>query len=45
MLEDKVYSNNAYTEDDLKRSIQDTLYSISPRELYTTYKVLHMTCP
>jgi len=37
MLEDKEYSNNPYTEDDLKRSIQDLLYSISPTEHYATY--------
>lgn len=37
MLEDKAYSNNPYSEDDLKRSIQDIRYSISPTEHYAKY--------
>jgi len=37
MLEDKAHSNKPYTEDDLKRSIKDLLYSVSPTEHYATY--------
>jgi len=36
MLEEKAYSHNPDNEDDLKTSIQDLLYSISPTEHYAT---------
>lgn len=47
MLRAKVYSVNPLTQDDLQESIQNTLFLVSPAELYCAVKMfltsnLHM---